>query len=43
MKAIQLRPHQEKAITAIQAALENGQKYRIVEMATGSGKGLRNL
>lgn len=40
MKAIQLRPHQEKAITAIQAALENGQKHIVVEMATGSGKGL---
>ena len=40
MKAIQLRPHQEKAITAIQAALQNGQKHIVVEMAAGSGKGL---
>lgn len=40
MKGIQLRPHQVKAIDAIQAALDSGQKHIVVEMATGSGKGL---
>lgn len=38
MKANKLRSHQVKAIDAIQAALENGQKHIVVEMATGSGK-----
>lgn len=40
MKAIQLRPYQMQAMNAIQDALENGQKHIIVEMATGTGKGL---
>ena len=40
MKAIQLQPYQMKAMNAIQGALENGQKHIVVEMATGSGKGL---
>ena len=40
MKAIQLRPYQIKAIKAIQGALDNGQKHIVVEMATGTGKGL---
>lgn len=40
MKAIQLRPYQIKAMNAIQGALENGQKHIVVEMATGTGKGL---
>lgn len=40
MKAIQLRPYQIKAMNAIQGALKNGQKHIIVEMATGTGKGL---
>jgi len=40
MKAIQLRPYQLQAMKAIQGALENGQKHIVVEMATGTGKGL---
>lgn len=40
MKAIQLRPYQMQAMNAIQGALENGQKHIVVEMATGTGKGL---
>lgn len=40
MKAIQLRPYQMQAMSAIQGALENGQKHIVVEMATGTGKGL---
>ncbi len=40
MKAIQLRPYQMQAMNAIQSALENGQKHIIVEMASGTGKGL---
>ena len=40
MKVTQLRPYQIKAMNAIQGALENGQKHIIVEMATGTGKGL---
>ena len=40
MKAIQLRPYQIKAIKAIQGALDNGQKHIVIEMATGTGKGL---
>ena len=40
MKAIQLRPYQIQAISAIQCALENGQKHIVIEMAAGSGKGL---
>lgn len=40
MKAIQLRPYQIKAMEAIQGALDNGKKHIVVEMATGTGKGL---
>ena len=40
MKAIQLRPYQIKAIKDIQGALDNGQKHIVIEMATGTGKGL---
>lgn len=40
MKAIQLRPYQIKAMNAIQGALDNGQKHIVIEMATGTGKGL---
>ena len=40
MKAIQLRPYQIEAVNAIKGALDNGQKRIVVEMATGTGKGL---
>lgn len=40
MKEFQLRPYQIKAMNAIQVALGNGQKHIVVEMATGTGKGL---
>lgn len=40
MKAIQLRPYQIKATTAIQCALDNGQKHIVIEMASGTGKEL---
>lgn len=40
MKAIQLRPYQIKATTAIQCALGNGQKHIVIEMASGTGKEL---
>ena len=40
MKDIQLRPYQNKAITAIQEAFARRQKNIVVEMASGCGKGL---
>lgn len=40
MKDIQLRPHQIKAIEAIQQALNHNQKHMVVEMPTGCGKGI---
>ena len=40
MKDIQLRPYQNKAITAIQDAFAHGQKNIVVEMASGCGKGM---
>lgn len=40
MKEIQLRPYQIKAMSAIRDALESGQKHIVVEIATGTGKGL---
>ena len=40
MKAIQLRSYQIMAVDAVQEALTRGQKHIVVEMATGTGKGL---
>ena len=40
MKEIPLRPYQREAVKAVQAALEHGKKRIVVEMSTGSGKGL---
>lgn len=40
MKASHLRPHQIKAISAIQKALSCNQKHIVIEIATGFGKGL---
>jgi len=39
MKAVQLRPHQIKAIEAIQQALKGNQKHMVVEMPNGCGLG----
>lgn len=40
MKAIQFKPHQIKAVDAIQAALSRNQKHIVVEIVNGCGKGL---
>ena len=40
MQEIKLRPYQVKAIDSIQEALNRHQKHIVVEMATGSGKGI---
>lgn len=40
MKTIKMQPYQVKAIEAIQKALNYRQHHIIVEMATGSGKGI---
>lgn len=40
MKAVPFKPHQIKAIAAIQAALERKQKHIGVEIVSGCGKGL---
>jgi len=40
MKAIQLRPHQVKAIDAIREAISLGQKHMVIEMPIQSGKGI---
>ena len=40
MKDIHLRPHQIKAVEAIQQALKNHQKHMVVEMPVGCGKGI---
>ena len=40
MKTAQFRPHQIKAIDAIQAALARNQKHIVVEIASGCGKSL---
>lgn len=37
MEKVQLLPHQSKALEAIQSAFLSGQKYMVVEMATGTG------
>ena len=40
MKSIQLRPYQSKAIDAIQEAILRKQKYIVIELPAGFGKGL---
>ena len=39
-RAVQSRPHQSKAINAIQNAVDRKQKHILVEMASGSGKSI---
>ena len=40
MKEFQFKPHQTKAISAIQDALAQNQKHIVVEIAAGCGKSL---